>query len=334
LLPSVARIAALTENGASGKSSVGGAMPNGQSAITEEHIKRFQDRARFHSAISYSVLVGIIALFVFAIYIFLFAQEIDRSKGSIQVLQELQIAKADQALVLKAAEASAKLATERLQQGTIDVPALQDILRGVGEARVKLRLFEEQLRLMNQLGYVADLERPRSKEEFTVIAAANKQQYDDLQKIRDIMADREQAGTASQLDVTSIERVVGETKLQQDLFENRAQAAQPAAALKTVSTNLDTIELVRTSLVRFGGVTVILFLASLLTPIYRYNVRLATFYQARADALVLSRDTHVNNFSEMIRILTPIYGFEKEPTTPVQSMASLLKEAGGIIKKV
>src|ERR1700745_1334802 len=49
-----------------------------------------------------------------------------------------------------------------------------------------------------------------------------------------------------------------------------------------------------------GGVAVFLFLISLLTPIYRYNVRLGTFYQARADTLLLSRDTYVQNFPEMI----------------------------------
>jgi hypothetical protein len=106
-----------------------------------------------------------------------------------------------------------------------------------------------------------------------------------------------------------------------------------AAQLKQVTTSLDTTELVRTSLVRFGGVAVILFLISLLVPIYRYSVRLGTFYQARADALLLSRDTHVDNFSEMTRILTPVHGFDKEPKTPVESVASFAKEASGLATK-
>jgi hypothetical protein len=79
---------------------------------------------------------------------------------------------------------------------------------------------------------------------------------------------------------------------------------------------------------------VILFLISLLTPIYRYNMRLGAFYQARADILLLSRDTHVDNFSEMTSLFTPVYGFDKEPTTPVESIASFVKEAGTIAKKI
>ena len=128
-----------------------------------------------------------------------------------------------------------------------------------------------------------------------------------------------------------ISRVLSQATLERELFEQRAAGALPAAQLKAEVTSLDTIELVRTSLVRFGGVAVILFLISLLTPIY--NVRLGTFYQARADTLLLSRDTYVQNFPEMIRLLTPTYGFEKEPTTPTESVASFVKEAGGLLRK-
>ena len=140
-------------------------------------------------------------------------------------------------------------------------------------------------------------------------------------------------GVAGEIDVLQVKRVLGQATLERELFEQRAVGALPAAQLKAEVTSLDTIELVRTNLVRFGGVTVILFLASLLTPIYRYNVRLGTFYQARADTLLLSRDTNVQNFPEMIRLLTPAYGFEKEPTTPVESVASFMKEAGGLLRK-
>jgi hypothetical protein len=141
--------------------------------------------------------------------------------------------------------------------------------------------------------------------------------------------------TAQQLraDVLQVQRVLSQATFERELFEQRAAGASSAAQLKAEVTSLDTIELVRTSLVRFGGVAVILFLVSLLTPIYRYNVRLGTFYQARSDTLLLSRDTHVQNFAEMIRLLTPAYGFEKEPTTPVESVASFVKEAGGLIRK-
>ena len=73
-------------------------MPESPPAITDAHINRFRQRARFHFGVSYAVLFGILILFGFAIYIFLFAQQIDRGKGSIQILQELLVAKRDQDL--------------------------------------------------------------------------------------------------------------------------------------------------------------------------------------------------------------------------------------------
>ena len=310
-------------------------MPEHPPPITEAHIKRFQQRARLHFGISYAILTGVLGLFGFAIYIFLFAQEIDRSKGSIEILQELQIAKADQTLVLNVAQRESDVAIQRLTEGTIDLHIVLNALPALGEARTKLQLFEEQIRLMNQSGYVADIDRPRprSREELTVVAIGKKQMQDEIKDLSKIIEERFNQGTLGQIDVLMVNRIISQANLEKELFEQRARVAQPAAQLKTVATNLDTIELVRTSLVRFGGVAVILFLISLLTPIYRYNVRLGTFFQARADTLLLSRDTHVQNFAEMIRLLTPAYAFEKEPTTPVESVASFVKEAGSIIRK-
>ena len=307
-------------------------MPDSPPAITDAHINRFRQRARFHFGISYTILFSILILFGFAIYIFLFAQQIDRGKGSIQILQELLVAQRDQDLVVEVAEAEWEAANQRLNEGTIDLVAALTSLTGL-EARIKLRLFEEQIRLMNESGYVADLDKPRSKEEFAVVAKGKKELEDTIKELLKSIEEKFDRGVAGEIDVLQVKRVLGQATLERELFEQRAVGALPAAQLKAEVTSLDTIELVRTNLVRFGGVTVILFLASLLTPIYRYNVRLGTFYQARADTLLLSRDTNVQNFPEMIRLLTPAYGFEKEPTTPVESVASFMKEAGGLLRK-
>jgi len=154
-------------------------------------------------------------------------------------------------------------------------------LPAFGEARTKLQLFEEQLRLMNQSGYVADLERPRSKKELNVIANGKRQLHDEMQKTVELLKMQYDAGQISEVDVAQFETILSQTNLERELFEQRAKVAAPAEQLKSATANLDTIELVRTSLVRFGGVGIILFLISLLTPIYRYNVRLGTFFQAR-----------------------------------------------------
>ena len=46
-------------------------------------------------------------------------------------------------------------------------------------------------------------------------------------------------------------------------------------------------QVVQTNVVRFGAIIVILLLIIILTPLYRYNSRLSTFYDARADILEL-----------------------------------------------
>jgi hypothetical protein len=303
--------------------------------ITEQHINRFQVRANFHFAVSYLILAGIVGLFGFAIYIFLFAQEIDRSKGSVEVFQELSIGRNVLAQAVPAAKKEAEVFLEQFKAGTVALTTVLISIKAYAEENTKLHLFEEQIRLMNQSGYIADIDAPRSKEELIIIANGNKELKDTADRLLKITEQQFKTGYAvSQADVLSAQRLVNDANLAQQLYQQRASAALPAAEQKRLTTNLDTIELVRTSLVRFGGVTVMLFLISLLTPIYRYNVRLGTFYQARADTLLLSRDTHVQNFLEITRLFTPAYGFEREPTTPVESIASFAKEAGGIMRKV
>src|SRR5262249_31213828 len=233
------------------------AMPDSLPAITDAHINRFRQRARFHFGISYAILFGILILFGFAIYIFLFAQQIDKGKGSIQILQELLVAQRDQDLVAKVAEDEWESVFNRLKEGTIDLAAVLISLAGL-EARIKLRLFREQIRLMNESGYVADLDKPRSKEELAVVAKGKKELEDTIKTLLEALEERYEAGTAAELDMLQVKRVLGQTTLERELFEQRAAGALPAAQLKSEVTSLDTIELVRTNLVRFGGVTVIL----------------------------------------------------------------------------
>jgi hypothetical protein len=309
------------------------AVPQPITLITEDHINRFQNRASFHFALSYAILIVILALFGFAIYVFLFAQQIDRSKGSVEVVQELLIGKSKLAEIVSTAEQEADVFLSEYQAGTTSLAPVLDAAKAFNDDNIRLHLFDEQIRLMNDSGFVANIDAPRAKEEFDVIANGKNELKAGAEKVLAIAQNQYNVGTAAKSDVLLSQRFVSEADLEQQLYQRRALAAAPAAELKQSASNLDTIELVRTSLVRFGGIAVILFLISLLTPIYRYNVRLGTFYQARADILLLSRDTHVSNFPEMTRMFTPVYGFEQEPKTPVDSIATFAKEAASIARK-
>jgi hypothetical protein len=302
-------------------------------AVTDAHIKRFQDRARFHFWIGYALLLGIVGLFAFAVYIFTFAQEIDRRKGSVQVLQQIHIAKAAQDAVVEAAQREYDLLNQSFQNGLTPYTKLSGSIISLAQAKTQAKLLTKQESLMLDIGYVPDLDTPRSKEELSIIADGKKEIENEIQRYGNLVRERVALGTAGASDLAEVERLLSEATKDREIAEQRAQGASPAAQLRTTAAALDTIELVRTSLIRFGGVAVTLFLISLLTPIYRYNVRLGTYYLARADALTLCRDTHVSDFAEMIRLLTPLYTFDKEPTTPVESIASLARDASGLVRR-
>jgi hypothetical protein len=304
------------------------------SDITPEHIERFQKRARSHFGISYILLFLICALFFFAVYVFSFAQYIDKRAGSVEVLNELNIAKDGQAIIVKSAQTESDLRKKQAESSTLTgVAELTDATIAYIEARTKLQLIEAQERLMIETGYIPDIETPRSKEELMILAKGKKQLEDELTNELALFRRHFNEHAALSVDVIAIERVLKQRALEREIFDEKAKRAQLSSQIKIYSSNLDTIELVRTSLIRFGGVAVVLFLVSLLTPIYRYNVRLGTFYLARADALILARDTKVRDFGEMLKLLTPSYAFEKEPVTPVESIAAFAREAGTIARK-
>jgi hypothetical protein len=301
-------------------------------SISDTHIDRFQSRARVHFVVAYIILVGILGLFAFSIFIFLFTQEIDRSKGSAEVLAELQVGRDHEKEVAAVAEPLLENMMSSLKEGQVEMGVVLTAQEVFAEAETKLRLFEAQMRLMRETGYVADVDRPRSKEELTVIAESKKDLEDAANASLAIVRHQFELGQASSSDVLRAELLGKRAALDKELYQQRASSALPAAKVKNLVANLDTIELVRTNLIRFGGAVVTLFLISLLTPIYRYNVRLGT-HQARADTLLLIRETQLQNFVEMTRLFTPEYEFEKEPTTPVESIASFVKEAAGLAKK-
>jgi hypothetical protein len=81
---------------------------------------------------------------------------------------------------------------------------------------------------------------------------------------------------------------------------------------------------------RLGVSFILVFLVQILVGAYRYSLRLAAFYDGRADALKLSPNgVNTMPFAEAVRA----FGGEKvsfgpDPKAPVEQMTELLKEAG------
>jgi hypothetical protein len=86
--------------------------------------------------------------------------------------------------------------------------------------------------------------------------------------------------------------------------------------------------LLQTSITRFGLLAVIGFWVSIFVSLYRYNIRLAAFYSARADLLLMmGPGITVSDFGLMVAALTPTLEFGKAPQPPIGQVIDLVKAA-------
>ena len=84
---------------------------------------------------------------------------------------------------------------------------------------------------------------------------------------------------------------------------------------------------------QFSGVLVMMLTISILLPIYRYNVQLATYYQARADSLRILAITGREKFEELVRALTPDFSFDRSANSPLGALVDVVKGAAAVVKR-
>jgi hypothetical protein len=80
---------------------------------------------------------------------------------------------------------------------------------------------------------------------------------------------------------------------------------------------------------RIGSLLVLIFLVQILINLYRYNIRLSAFFDARADALELfgDRDLEAVHLPDLINSLSPDnLDFGKGPQSPAQQAIDLARE--------
>ncbi len=130
-----------------------------------------------------------------------------------------------------------------------------------------------------------------------------------------------------------IQRLLSETKRHLAIAEAQLKKAPNAAEIRKKHGDVNLANLISVNLVRFGGMAVILFLVSILVPVYRYNSRLAAFYLARADALIICGENGLDKLAALAALLTPTYEYEQGPPTPVDALSTLFKEGVSLAKK-
>ena len=81
---------------------------------------------------------------------------------------------------------------------------------------------------------------------------------------------------------------------------------------------------------RIGALAIMFFLVTILVPQYRYNIRLASFYEARSDSITFLPDSDVripDDLDKIVSIMTPNIDFGKAPPTPWEHIIDLIKTA-------
>jgi hypothetical protein len=92
----------------------------------------------------------------------------------------------------------------------------------------------------------------------------------------------------------------------------------------------DWARVIETNATRIGALATMFFLVTILVPQYRYNIRMASFYEARSDSIRFLPDTDVrgpDDLGKMVNIMTPNIDFGKAPPTPWDQIIEMIKTA-------
>lgn len=123
------------------------------------------------------------------------------------------------------------------------------------------------------------------------------------------------------------------------LFINAGElAGKEVGAIRTTSRGLPdttlagaandrTIYLISSLTTRFGAVLILLFLVQTLITLYRYNTRLAAFFDSRADVLELLREATSDKLATLVQLFAPeAIDYGRLPRTPSEQLLAIAKE--------
>ncbi|TWB15290.1 hypothetical protein FBZ89_11569 [Nitrospirillum amazonense] len=287
----------------------------------EHYAFEFRVRARNHNIIANLILIIIVSLFGLSVYIFLNAQEIDKSKPPISTYKELELARISQEKILELAKSELEGLKREQSVGARTISDILGAMVVVGQSNERLNLINKKEDLLEKYGYYSSINEAKSKEEIDSqifsVSIMLKDLDNELKKANEMLA----IGELTKTDVTQVERYKNQSDTDLKILKSEAESARSANDIEGKYKDTDTITLIRTSLIRFGGVGVVLFLISILVPIYKHNIKLSAYYLARSDAISINSSLGTKNLKELTNILTPNYLFEKEPNTPLNEIA-------------
>jgi hypothetical protein len=166
-------------------------------------------------------------------------------------------------------------------------------------------------------GYTAQEESSPALQEVRSVA-------DSLGDIRQYLQNTDSGQTQRVLTITSRDKM-GEQLNSLDKFDKNVQDG--IGRLQADWKDNKITVLVSTVSQRVGIIVLLIFLLQILVPSYRYNIRLAAFYAARADALEILSTVPNNTLDNLIPIFSPdSLDYGRTVPSPTEHVVEMLKE--------
>jgi hypothetical protein len=176
-------------------------------------------------------------------------------------------------------------------------------------------------------GEIARVEAERAERDAT-INRVGKQLLEEMVRLTaDLVQERTDIENVKKPNVSELQTIAG--NLEATALIIKSINEQPIPERNQTSFLISTVT------TRVGIVVLLLFLVQILVPLYRYNTKLAGFYDARADALELVDNDNSDGLDRLVTILSPdTLDFGKAPATPTQQALDAAKEVIASQKKV
>ena len=271
---------------------------------------KFRRRAKTLRALAYSVLFLIAVTLAGGVYLFVIAGEIVSAEAAIaqeKVFEQLQKQLSELAPQTQRIISELTQLAGHSEQASRDLGAmLTAYTEAANEVAFAAREFRENaggVKSAEMVGKLDNLINVISSDEF-------------LNSVREISTD-------APYIMKNLVAVTQELKAVSTIASEKL--ADFLESQKSSSTSL----LITTLATRVGALLILIFLVQILINLYRYNIRLSTYFDARADAveMYLSKGFEHLSLTELMTVLSPDnLDFGKSPVSPVQHAVDLAKE--------
>ena len=118
-----------------------------------------------------------------------------------------------------------------------------------------------------------------------------------------------------------------------EIERNSQRAEQALRSIESSGSNGQLLFFLSTVSTRLGSVLILIFLVQILLSVYRYSVRLVSYYDSRADALLLYTGPDADQLQKLVSTLSAErVEFGKSPTTPAEQATELIKSVASLKK--